>query len=359
MDVTEELKNLIGQKKNERLEYKAVLPPSRNIAQLISAFANSNGGFIVLGIAETGGKPIVVGLSEDFHANSITHKAIDLLSPKPNVHYQYISIDSKRLYAIKIEKSAEVISTEGNVFFRKGDQTVLQQSEKKEFRVNGYNRIKLFAEQLDAYREKGTSSKAKILDHYLSILNIVDDQGKTLYPESPHTHTTSQEGKVLIRILFSSCADNFETYLSELLYEIYLASPNSLKSEQPVTIKEVLDCADMQEFVIYWAKKKVGKLQKGSVTGFVSANKQISDLNALDPEQQTEVEKILQIRHLYTHQNGRIDEKFLKHYPGEFKINDEHQMSVDVMFDKLEYLSKTIDEIDRAAVQKYNLSTMS
>ncbi|PTB92910.1 ATP-binding protein [Marivirga lumbricoides] len=359
MDVTEELKQLIGQKKNERLEYKVVLPPSRGIAQLISAFANGNGGFIVLGVAEAGGKPTIVGLSEDFHANSITHKAIDLLSPKPDVHYQYVTIDSKRLYVIKVEKSIVVISTEGNVFLRKGDRTVLEQSEKKEYRADGYNRIKLFAQQLDAYREKGTVSKTKFLDHYLSILNIVDDQGKTLYPESPVTSPTHQEGKVLIRILFSSCADNFETYLSELLYEIYLANPNSLKSDQPVTIKEVLDCADIQEFVIYWAKKKLSKLQKGSVMGFISANKQISDLNALNQEQQTEVEKILQIRHLYTHQNGRVDEKFLKYYPGEFNINDEHQMTVAMMLDKLEYLSIIIHEIDRAAVQKHGLSTMN
>lgn len=47
------------------------------------------------------------------------------------------------------------------------------------------------------------------------------------------------------------CADNFEIYLSDLLYEIYLANPSTLKSHQQVTIKEVLDCADMQEFVLY------------------------------------------------------------------------------------------------------------
>ena len=53
-----------------------------------------------------------------------------------------------------------------------------------------------------------------------------------------------------MRILFSSCADNFETFLSDLLYEIYLANPNTLKSNQQVTIKEIIDCPDMQEFVV-------------------------------------------------------------------------------------------------------------
>ena len=42
----------------------------------------------------------VNGLSEDFHANAITHKAIDLLSPKPQIHYQYVSYKGKKLYVI-------------------------------------------------------------------------------------------------------------------------------------------------------------------------------------------------------------------------------------------------------------------
>jgi len=50
-------------------------------------------------------------------------------------------------------------------------------------------------------------------------------------------------------ILFSSCADTVHTFMSDLLYEVYLAKPQTLKSDAPVTVKEVLDCSDMQEFI--------------------------------------------------------------------------------------------------------------
>ena len=126
--------------------------------------------------------------------------------------------------------------------------------------------------------------------------------------------TTNQEGKVLSRILFASFVDNFETYLSDLLYEIFLANPATLKSKQQVTIEEVLNCSDLQEFVKYWAKQKIGKLQKGSVKGFISDNKQISDLEVLDEPIQNEIEKILQIRHLYSPRNGLVAEKFLQYF---------------------------------------------
>ena len=114
----------------------------------------------------------------------------------------------------------------------------------------------------------------------------------------------------------------------------------------------------MQEFVIFWAKKKLSKLQRGSVKGFVSDNSQINDLNVIDPSQQNEIEKILQIRHLYAHRNGIVDEKFLQFYPGQFNVNDEHQLSIIEFLNHFSYLTETVDRIDKAAIQKYQLSTL-
>ncbi len=41
-----------------------------------------------------------------------------------------------------------------------------------------------------------------------------------------------------------------------------------------------------------------------------------------------EIEKILQIRHLYTHQNGIVDDRFRKAFPLT-KVNDEYRMTFD------------------------------
>jgi hypothetical protein len=78
------------------------------------------------------------------------------------------------------------------------------------------------------------------------VLRILDDLAKLLYPRGSSVPTDNPEGKMLMRILFSSCADAFEMFVSDLLYEIYLAKPQTLKSDAPVTVKEVLDCSDMQ-----------------------------------------------------------------------------------------------------------------
>lgn len=353
MDLTKEVKEIVGQPESQSLEYKAVLPPSRNVAQILSSFANTDGGFLILGITDDSK---ITGLSEDFHANAITHKALDLLSPQPKVAYQYVSYDNKKLYAIKVEKSDVIVSVEGKVYSRVGAKTGLLDPQSVVFKAGGFQRISETNKNLELTKVKATYSKIKFIEHYQSILKIIDDLGKILYPKRTNEPTTNQEGKVLSRILFSSVVDNFETYLSDLLYEIFLANPQTLKSQQKVTIEEVLNCSDLQEFVKYWAKQKIGKLQKGSVRGFIEDTKQIRDLQILDKKEQSEIEKILQIRHLYAHRNGIVDEKFLQFFTTEHQIGSEHQMSIEEIFDKLDYLVDVINRIDFAAVEKYTLS---
>lgn len=351
-----EITKIIGQPESSVLEYKAVLPPSKNIAQLISSFANADGGYIILGITDNFE---VNGLSEDFHANTITHKALDLLSPQPQIRYQYVAYKGKKLYAIKIERSPTPISLEGKIYKRIGATSTLANPTEIKFNPHGYARIKSINQQFEEYKRNATNSKVKFIEHYQSILKIIDDLGQILYPQNPEISTTNQEGKVLSRILFSSFVDNFETYLSDLLYEIFLANPSTLKSKQQVTIEEVLNCSDLQEFVKYWAKHKIGKLQKGSVKGFINENKQINDLEILDEEMQNEIEKILQIRHLYSHRNGIVDEKFLQYFSGLFALNIEHQMPMSEICEKLIYLANITNQIDNAAILKYQLACES
>lgn len=358
MDTITDISSIVGNPESEQLEYKAVLPPARSLAQMIAAFANTNGGYIVLGVHESNGEVTINGLSEDFHANGVTHKAIDLLLPKPDIKYEYLVNNGKRLYIIHVAKSESLVAIEGKIYIRKGTQIILNNPDLKQSKANRQPLMQRLASELNDYRLSSTGAKSKFIDHYSSVLNIIEDLGTILYPTSVSIPTINQEGKILIRILLSSCADNFEIYLSDLLYEIFLANPTTLKSNQQVTIKEVLDCADMQEFVLFWAKKKLSKLQRGSVKGFISDNAQIKDLAILDDSQQDNIEKILQIRHLYAHRNGIVDEKFLQFYPGQFNLNDEHQLSIADMLGHVTYLAEIVDKIDNAAIQKYQLATL-
>lgn len=356
MEITQDVLDLIGGRESDRLEYKAVLPPAATVAQLIASFANATGGAIVLGVVENGDKVLINGLSDEFRAVPITRKAIDLLSPPPTVAFDYVAHQGKRLFVIDVKKSATPVLLGGKTYVRTANRTTVQQPiPVKTIRNAGIARL---SKALEEHRKTCTAARAKLLDHYESVLRILDDLGTLLYPIASNLATNSPEGKMLMRILFSSCADTFETFMSDLLYEIYLAKPDTLKSEAPVTVKEVLDCSDMQEFISRYAKDKLKKLQRGSVKGFISDNKAIKSLNVFDATRQDEIEKLLQIRHLYTHQNGIVDEKFRKSFPA-MKLNDEYQMTLDEFLSRFEYLAQAIEAVDEAARKDFKLAAFS
>ena len=50
MTIQDEVSKIIGQPESLTLEYKAVLPPSKSIAQILCAFANTEGGMLILGV---------------------------------------------------------------------------------------------------------------------------------------------------------------------------------------------------------------------------------------------------------------------------------------------------------------------
>ena len=356
MDIAQDILDRIGQPESQQLEYKAVLPPAATVAQLIGSFANANGGAIVLGVVEDGKGLLFNGLSDDFRAVQITRKAIDLLSPTPTVNYDYVVHWDKRLFVIDVKKSDAEVSLGGKSYVRTGAQTTLRQTgHDKAIRSAGIARLSKY---LAENREACTAARAKLLDHYESVLRILDDLGKLLYPSASNLPTDDGEGKVLMRILFSSCADTFETFMSDLLYEIYLAKPEALKSEAPVKVKDVLDCSDMQEFISRYAREKLKNLQRGSVKEFIADNKAIKSLNVFDATRQAEIEKIVQIRHLYTHQNGIVDEKFRNSFPLA-KLNEEYRMSLDEFLDRFEYLARAIEAVDDAARKDFKLASFS
>lgn len=356
MDIAQATLDRIGDPESELLEYKAVLPPAATIAQLICAFANTKGGAVVLGVVEDGKTIVINGLSDEFRAVQITRKAIDLLSPTPVVSYGYVAHVDKQVFVIEVPKSSAEISLGGKVYIRVGERTTLKQAAPVKLLTEpGIEKLrKALAED----RKACTEARAKLLDHYESVLRILDDLAKLLYPQGSSVPTDNAEGKMLLRILFASCADTFETFMSDLLYQIYLAQPNALKSEATVTVKEVLDNSTMDEFISWYAKEKLKKLQRGSVKGFIADNGAIKALNVFDNTRIKEIEKILQIRHLFTHQNGIVDDRFRQHFPAT-KVHDEYRMTLGDFLAQVEYLVEAVEAVDDAARKDFNLSLYS
>jgi len=110
----EELISLIQSGESEVLEYKETV--GKTIHHEIAAFANSKGGNIIIGVTDQGK---IVGTDVKNAIEKVT-SSIQSIIPPPSLQTEKISVDTKDLLVITIEKSPHLCSLGGVVYIRVG-----------------------------------------------------------------------------------------------------------------------------------------------------------------------------------------------------------------------------------------------
>lgn len=110
----EELGRLIRQGESQEVEFKSSTPTPQDIARHIAAFANTNGGALVLGVREPGE---IVGVDEQAARGAI-EMARQYLSPVPEMKVQSPNIHGHIVVVVQVPASDELHSAMGGYFGR-------------------------------------------------------------------------------------------------------------------------------------------------------------------------------------------------------------------------------------------------
>jgi len=149
MSWIENVKKIIGNKEGINLAYKPIPPSSIDLAKLISSFANTDGGIIILGVeAKSNGTIAIKGLSVEFRVNSILNIALALFSSDPTIFTQTITYEGKSLFVIKIEKSEIPLLIKEKKYTRVGNKI---RSETDEYRDTSARETKPWSKKVGRY----------------------------------------------------------------------------------------------------------------------------------------------------------------------------------------------------------------
>lgn len=97
----EDLKKLLQQPESETLEFKVRIPDTRHIVSNLVAFANTNGGKLIIGIDEN---QRIVGIDNIEHARRVINKAANTVSPPLKINIQTLEVKGKKVLVVEIPK---------------------------------------------------------------------------------------------------------------------------------------------------------------------------------------------------------------------------------------------------------------
>ena len=109
----EELFRLIKEGESQKVEFKR---KAKNLAEEISAFANTGGGFIIIGVNDEG---IPIGCNVK-KSEEIISSSIQGLIPRPEVKIHKMKIGDKNIIVLEVKKSSKLVTVSGIAYIRIG-----------------------------------------------------------------------------------------------------------------------------------------------------------------------------------------------------------------------------------------------
>lgn len=168
--------SLIGRPEGPNLEYKATVPNSHELSQILGAFANTDGGTLLIGVQE----PNKIIGCEAFRTRKTFLEAVKHLSPEIHPEFSAVKTENKWIVSITVKKHAELVMASGGAFARDGKHLSPMKASEIEARLGsakGELSIHTIAKaittqteivcQLRSELQDANSLKSKLIDYFI------------------------------------------------------------------------------------------------------------------------------------------------------------------------------------------------
>lgn len=278
----EDIKDLIENRISESydLDYKEAYPSNKTLAKLMIGFANSNGGYIIIGVQceeDTNFPKDIVGIERGEHSTKITQIAYSNSQPHiwPKIkRIPHIDNDDRDVVVIKVGEAVEpIMFTQGNKFpirindkIEYADQPLVR---KLFSRKNISDQIEHFSKNSRSLQESSFNLLANndTENRYILI-------GFTAYPfykGDPLIDLADRDTEIFINGLYRSLThrlyehlDDFDNYIRDFNYmgDYFLSRYNKVNNDRKISSDfRIYQNGAIYCSIIYLARKGLNLLE--------------------------------------------------------------------------------------------------
>ncbi|WP_218670757.1 hypothetical protein, partial [Streptomyces antibioticus] len=158
----------------------------------------------------------------------------------------------------------------------------------------------------------------------------------------------------------SRAVDNFLSYISDILTQAIISRPDLLKSQEQVTMEEVLGHDSIEEFVQWAAERHINQLSfKGldEIARYVEKRLGLS-IHSSSDDWQT-LKSAVAARNLIVHRRAVIDDRFLRVIKdADLSKGDRFQVPTRMLADTLDCTMRVVHDFDARIAKKFSVSRL-
>lgn len=165
-----------------------------------------------------------------------------------------------------------------------------------------------------------------------------------------------QSENIVIRL-----ADNFLSFLSELIQEAFLRRPEMLRSEEKIRLDDVLRFSRYSDLTAFLVDRKINELSYGGIGEVEKFLQQRTGLSLFESEEEkTLLVLVIELRNIYSHSRGVVSETTLRRVANlETKWQFEKGKKFGVGYDEIVALANNLmviaRRLDAAFAEKFRI----
>jgi hypothetical protein len=161
-----------------------------------------------------------------------------------------------------------------------------------------------------------------------------------------------------LEIALSRSVDNFLSYVSDILTQAIVTRPTLLKTQEQVTLEEVLQHASLEDFVRWAAEKRVNELSfKGlaKITEYIEKRLGL-ELHTSEADWKT-LKKSVAVRNIVVHRRGVMDERFVWAMEDKsYQVGEKFCVPRELLAETMKCTMRVVRDFDKRVADKFNLT---
>ncbi|MGW1031632.1 hypothetical protein ACWD4Z_05500 [Streptomyces antibioticus] len=151
--------------------------------------------------------------------------------------------------------------------------------------------------------------------------------------------------------------DNFLTYISDILTQAIITRPDLLKTQEQVTLEEVLSHSSLEEFVRWAAERRVNQLSfKGLPEIAEYVEKRLGMKLHSSDDDWTSLKESVAVRNLTVHRRGVVDERFLWIFKtATVKAGERFPIPIELLASTMKCTMRVVRDFDERVAQKFDI----